>query len=1041
MRLLNNKWATLAGALAMTLALAACGGSSPSEGPPERPAPKMVDMTGVTMGYTVPSGTYNIPAGVTETVGDAAFTCASGGAACTVMVADDGTATYARDGGTVTAMNSASYQAQLDADREAAETVALGMARTDAAMAAKTAEASASEAQDALDLVMEDAAADQASYDMAEAALEAAKTAARAAREASEAADRATTSADAMKQKDIAQTERDKAAGALEDVQTYTGMVAQAKMDADRKSAEATKLTDAQSAAQMAHDAAKKASDNAAAKVEEIKASKDLNTTTAAAFARAADAAADAAEALLDAIAANTLAQAAMTSEEAEEHKAAVEEAKRAAEAAYMATMRFANVVSDEQRMATEKTDETRKLSEAQDAAGEAATMARTAATDADTAATEAENLLGRTHPLAVKARTAADEAAKYAGEAEAANKMAQAATTSEEANKHRMTAAEKLGLANKAKGDADDDLAEAKLVDIDNKTRAEAAALKAAQDAAKTASDEAKTHYMAAMTKAGDARDRATAARMAADKAMRARTDYKNADKYAKAAEEAAKAAETAEAAAMQAKEDASTAYMNAMGAGMSTEAEGHRDTAIAEQGKAKDAAGTADTEYMAAKGASGEAIKAAGIHVLELFMRANAYDVPQDSGTTVDDRKAETKMVGMAMATTAGAADGNQAGDNFIGSATWRADVMDDPTTEGTDESAGNGLMVSITVPGTTGSAIAVNTEGANANAKPMAKLDDDFKYGFDIMVSGDGGANTQVIAFTNKKPGKAAVTKVTEVTAKDATEVPVEGGMISKLGTKSGNEYTGVEFVPSGEDETAPYMGSLTCPSPAPTSGCTAETTADGFTVAGYVFTGSRMAREAVTSADAVENNNYLMLGLWLNEMADGTDTFGAFASGGTGYATTVAAGVTGTATYSGPAFGAHHKTGDGVNWFDGEAMLMADFGTATVAGTISGSISNISINGDDPISGSIRLGAAPLSDATFNGETSMGAQDGQGDYAYNGTWSGSFFGQSAAVDADNDNNIDAVAGTFGVTGTMGTGDDAITESFVGAFGAHK
>ena len=36
------------------------------------------------------------------------------------------------------------------------------------------------------------------------------------------------------------------------------------------------------------------------------------------------------------------------------------------------------------------------------------------------------------------------------------------------------------------------------------------------------------------------------------------------------------------------------------------------------------------------------------------------------------------------------------------------------------------------------------------------------------------------------------------------------------------------------------------------------------------------------------------------------------------------------VTGTATYTGKAAGAHHKTGEGVNWFDGDARLTANFG---------------------------------------------------------------------------------------------------------------
>ena len=72
------------------------------------------------------------------------------------------------------------------------------------------------------------------------------------------------------------------------------------------------------------------------------------------------------------------------------------------------------------------------------------------------------------------------------------------------------------------------------------------------------------------------------------------------------------------------------------------------------------------------------------------------------------------------------------------------------------------------------------------------------------------------------------------------------------------------------------------------------------------------------------------------------------------------------------------------------------------------------------------------------------------DREQDYDFNGTWQGAFYNQETN---DPDNTIDetelppgSVAGTFGVThtddmGTMMDMDDDITESFVGAFGAHK
>ena len=63
-----------------------------------------------------------------------------------------------------------------------------------------------------------------------------------------------------------------------------------------------------------------------------------------------------------------------------------------------------------------------------------------------------------------------------------------------------------------------------------------------------------------------------------------------------------------------------------------------------------------------------------------------------------------------------------------------------------------------------------------------------------------------------------------------------------------------------------------------------------------------------------------------------------------------------------------------------------------------------------------------------------------------YPYNGEWSAQFYNGTADDDTTADVNESqvapgSVAGTFGVTGTMGEGDDAMTRSYLGAFGAHK
>ena len=205
--------------------------------------------------------------------------------------------------------------------------------------------------------------------------------------------------------------------------------------------------------------------------------------------------------------------------------------------------------------------------------------------------------------------------------------------------------------------------------------------------------------------------------------------------------------------------------------------------------------------------------------------------------------------------------------------------------------------------------------------------------------------------------------------------------------------------------------------------------------------------------------MEDINYLAFGLWLQESDNGgTDTFGAFAVGGDQLRRQrVRTRSPAPRSYSGKAAGAHHRTGDGVNWFDGDASLTANFGMDdAAAGTVSGEISNIRVAGGDPMSDSIYLGQA--SSHQCRRQLQRRGLHGGGDrtwcsneHEFDGTWSGSFFGASKAVEEDPDNNIEAVtaghrapaaaAGTFGVTKSEVMGDDMVVESFVGAFGAHK
>ncbi len=463
-------------------------------------------------------------------------------------------------------------------------------------------------------------------------------------------------------------------------------------------------------------------------------------------------------------------------------------------------------------------------------------------------------------------------------------------------------------------------------------------------------------------------------------------------------------------------------------------------------------------------------------------LFMAANGEHVMDDPDTMeVDETAAHVTSVGAAMAAIANATAGAQAG-GTTASATWPGDTVDDPGTPATDEFMAGALSISVN-PGGGGAipfemresrdAVDLNNDGDMTDEGEPAIINTAMMIGdlgvfrgYDLAEEdGDDATATdraRAIVFTNKQKGDDSVLAVTAVAARSVVAEPMTDTNASQLSnvTSTARTITGVTWTPAGEGA---LTGTLTCG-----DSCSITLGADGAVTAisGYTFTGSRAAVEAVTAATATENNNYLMFGLWLDETADGaTDTFGAFAFGGTGYAVDVQNAVTGTATYSGKAAGAHHKTGEGVNWFDGDASLTANFGEIdtnaergttppadTTPGTISGEISNIRINGGEALSDSIVLRQADLTagTATFNGNARMGdAMVTPGDlveYPFNGTWSGSFFGATAddTETADVDESITAplaAAGTFGVTRTEGTGDDAVTESYVGAFGAHK
>ncbi|MCY4406591.1 MAG: hypothetical protein OXC15_09500 [Rhodospirillaceae bacterium] len=139
-RKLTRTFLAACSAVALSAVVYGCGGGG--GGTPLPPA--AVDLSRVTSGYTVVPDTYEIAAGETRTVGDVTFTCAAGGADCTVTVAEDGTALVAAGSGKVRAANSERYRARLTQRTAAGNALAaaksaiaaLTVASTDAAVAA-----------------------------------------------------------------------------------------------------------------------------------------------------------------------------------------------------------------------------------------------------------------------------------------------------------------------------------------------------------------------------------------------------------------------------------------------------------------------------------------------------------------------------------------------------------------------------------------------------------------------------------------------------------------------------------------------------------------------------------------------------------------------------------------------------------------------------------------------------------------------------------------------------------------------------------------
>ena len=831
-----------------------------------------------------------------------------------------------------------------------------------------------------------------------------------------------------------------------------------------------TALGAAQMAAMTAATAAHTAATNAAT------AASTAATLLEADSQQAMDAADDAAAAMRSAILAgeaNRRAQATMDSSVAEAEQANAEGHRNAA-----------------QMSLTDAMAEQADAQEVVDARGDAMTaagLARDAADAARAAANTVAGIAAPGSPHVTDSEAAAVDAETAATNADTAETAANAAMTGAAARMAANTAETEQGNAEDARDDA---LAEQRLaegvkggVDLNAKNQAAADAKQYAADAA--------THATLAASEASDARADANAADTAAKRANSARTDYANAKAAAVKADAAADKAEAASTASATASGMANDAYMAANADDASREtAEAERDTARTQKQTSAmrhmDAEGYAET----AETEAGNAGMYEGVHVIGLLQHANAQDLELGNEDDVDLRLALTRAkaarlaaVSMAVNSAVGmhdAADTNL-GDRDQDSSTsdttdststvtasWLGNDLDDENTADVDESAPK--MLSIMVTTSSGSNLDFvtmddpDTDGDDRTATALDRGLGDFVHGYSISIPDAEAVGNQArhaIVFTDKMQGADQVAEVVPVTARYVEGEAVDTATELSLGTdKTGPTYTGVTWTPDGQE---PLTGTLSCSD----MGCDITVEADGNVtlIDGYVFTGSRDAEAAVAPADAMEDPDYLAFGVWLIEDGDtaaagNQPSFAAFANGGEPFEFEPYDILTGTANYLGKAAGVHTE-GDSVDWFEGDASLTANFGEAPEMGvddqngTISGMIDNI-MAGGVATGDEISLRSANIEDTTaFSGNARMGMgvdenKDDVLEYRYNGTWSGNFFGAVAAVldvdttDADETMAAaapEAVAGTFGVSGTMGEGDDAVTSTYVGAFGARN
>ena len=765
--------------------------------------------------------------------------------------------------------------------------------------------------------------------------------------------------------------------------------------------------------------------------------------------------------------------QAEQLEKEAQEYAAALAEAIVEAEAALDAAQTALEELPDD------ASDEDREAAEAAVAEAQAlvdalvaldAIAARDAALAAQMAAEAAQAAAEGERDAANAAKAAADEARATAEAAQAAAEAAQAAAEAAQAfAEAAQEDAEAAQMAAEGERDAANAAAAAAA-----QAQAEAEAAQAAAEAAQAAAETAQAVAEAERDAANDAAAVAEAARAAAEEARAAAALAQGlAAAERDAANERAAAAEAAQAEAEAAQADAEQRATDAEQA----QADAEQRATDAEQAQAD-----AEQRAMNAEQAQTDAEQRA------MNAEQALTDAQDDLKTAQDELKTAQDDLKTAQDDLKTAQDDLKTAQDKLDAAIERAEMAEKErdealeklaaAEEGTAKTArilrGGKIETAIAASRVANASSTVKTIPTASGATGMeatrdaagmitvdvnGTADDDYAGGTTTAETGDwndvvldktnsDGSTDKLVIYTDiEEPADVAFTKQYPSVSNflDSTHVKKAASGFFPSDPSATWSYTGAdgERPKSFRGTYDGVPGVFACEA---TVDCTLSTNPKGeLNAAGEEWTFTPDAPNTATVKDP--DDDYAYFGWWLQTPKDNTGTYvvDVFAAGTSGHEANVTNDIEGTATYSGPAAGLYQtktytagvQTDAGVGEFTATASLTAKFGDAASPGTIGGTVTDFTLDGEASTPWRVILEDALLADGDneFTGTTEV--DFGAGPTASDrGTWGGSFYDAGDNADGElgtADDQPGTVAGMFdAVTGTA---------SLIGAFGATK